>query len=163
MAEKGQVQFQAAVLPDQVLEKLTIDDTPDLFYNYFWEFMGVDIQNADIKPWDFENVLDMVDIAFCEILEEFAEETWDKVVVIAYKTYLDKDGKQIVKEAQHAYHVSRLWSSLRAKLYVKMCRAREGFALKQLTESKGHLSQHQKIEGLNPGMDHQEKKGGWRL
>lgn len=162
---EGQVSYQTAVLPSTVLENLTVDDTPELFYNHFWEFMGVDIQNAYIYPWDFDNILDMVDLAFSNFLQEFKEDLWDKVLIVAYKTETHEDGTE-EKIAVHAYHVSKLWDMLRAKMYFKMCRSREGFALKQITESKGTLSQLQRIEGGQPipaMPGQQQKEGRWRL
>lgn len=160
-----QVSYQTAVMPESVIQKLTIDDSPDMFYNFFWEFMGVDIQNAYIHPWDFENILDMVDIKLCELFQEYPEELWDNIVLIKYITYIE--GDRIKRKIEHVFQLSILWSSMRAKMYVKMCRAREGFALRQLTESRSTS----KYEGMNPMMPYageypqqQERKTSkWRL
>lgn len=160
------VSYQTAILPQTVLEQLTVDDTPDLFYNYFWEFMGVDIQNANIMPWDFDNILDMIDIKVCEILQEYPEESWDDVVIVKYKKRIQTG--RIIKEPIYAFHLTILWSSMKAKAYLKMCRAREGFALRQITETKGHLTQHQKIEGGDYAVAAQQdnnpqKNKDWKL
>jgi len=165
MSEKG-VSYQAAILPESILQGLAIDDTPDIFFNYFWEFMGVDIQNAYIEPWDFDNILDMIDIKVCEILQEYPEEEWDKIVIVQYKTYADKAKGGFVKVPIHAFHFTILWSAMKTKVYVKMCRARQGFALRQITETKGSIYQTSKYEGTMPGLrdyEQQEQKKGWKL
>lgn len=134
--------YQTATIPGNVLEKLIVDDSPGIFMNKFWEFLGVDIRIADIKPWDFDNVLDMVDVAFVNILMEFPETEWNKVVMVEYKriAVIDPNNPKNVlgfkMEPSRAYHISKLWDAMRAKIYLKMCGAREGFDFKQITENR---------------------------
>jgi len=147
-------------MPENIMERLTKDDSPDIFNNWFWEFLGVDVQNADIKPWDFKNVLDMVDIAFINILNDFKEDEWENVSIVAYN-----ENRQPV----YAYHVTKLWDMIRAKMYLKMCRAREGFMLKQLTEKKSKTEQELRGYPGVPapvtqgGQPQEKQKEGWKF
>lgn len=140
------ITYQAVTLPPNVMERITLDDSPESFYDWFWEFMGVDIQNADIKAWDFQNALDMVDIAFSNILQDFKETDWQNVVIAKFEQRPKSDGT-VENIVIMAYHVSKLWDMVRAKVYFKLCRARDGFTLRQITESKSEIKQHQTMAG----------------
>ena len=83
--EKPQVVYQTTTLTPGIVETMIMDDSPEMIFNNFWAFLGIDIPIADIQPWDFENVLDRVQQICIEILEEYPEEMWDKLEIIQYK------------------------------------------------------------------------------
>lgn len=160
--QSGSVTYQTAVLNPSLVETMVIDDSPQILWNKFWAFLGVDIPIADIKEWDFKNILDFVDIAVFEILEEYPEEQWENVVIIEYETSTE-NGKT-VKTPIRAFKVSTLQNLLRAKTYLKMCRAREGFTLKSLTESRSFIEEKTNAPMMSmPTQQPQEKKGGWKI
>ena len=161
----GDITYQAMSMPQDIMQKITSDDSPDIFFNWFWEFMGIDIQNANIQAWDFENILDMIDIAFANILGEYKESDWKDLIITKVES-VQIDGK-IQDRVVMAYHISKLWDMVRAKVYTKMTRAREGFTLRQITESKSEVKQHQTMSGypqpMGMPMVNPEKKKGWRI
>ena len=131
--------YQTTVLTPNMVQALIMDDSPDMLFNKFWAFLGVDIPVADIQPWDFKNILDSVDLIFINMLQEYPESEWEKVVIAEYENQII-DGAT-VQVLVKAYKVVELWDAMRGKIYVKMCRAREGFTLKQLTESRSYVSE----------------------
>lgn len=162
MSEQG-ITYQPAVLPASVVDTLIKDDSIDELENYLWEFIGVDIQNANIKEWDFQNVLDMVDIAFINMKAEFKEKDWNDLAIVKYKIIRHNDGT-ITKVPLRSFTIAKMWDAMRTKAYLKMCRSRDGFMLRQLTENRGSLEQ--KVSGsLQPIQpeEQEKKKSRWRL
>lgn len=127
--------YQTAVLTPDLISSLIMDDSPQILDNKFWQFLGVDIPVADIKEWDFKNILDFVDLEFINWLMNYPEELWESLAIVEYE---DVNGKLVPKRY---YNLIELWDSVRAKVYLKMCRAREGFTLKAVTESKTFIDE----------------------
>lgn len=169
MAE--QVSYQASTLPENILSNLVKDDSPEIFNADSWPFMGADIQNADVRPWDFKNVLDMVDISILKKLEEYPLKHWDVARIQKLKAVLDKEHQRIIQIVESEYHITRYWAQLYAKTYNKMMRARNGFQINALTTTRGILQQSQELRGYNPAalamggqpVQAQQKTGGWKL
>ena len=133
--------YQTTVLNKDLVETLIVDDSPNVLWHKFWEFMGIDLPVAFIEPWDFENILDMVDIAFLNIIEQHPENNWDSVAILEKSRNITKDG-QVIETLKHTYLIFPLWDSVRAKVYNKMCRARGGFTLRAITESRSKIEQN---------------------
>lgn len=162
---QGQIIYQTATLTPNLINTLVRDDSPDIFYEKLWQFLGVDIPVAFIEPWDFENILDMVDVAFLDMLEQYPENEWDTVAVVEYNKIKTENGFEMTPK--NAYLIIDLWHAVSAKIYTKMCRARGGFTLKALTEQRSKMEQT--IQDNRPlmvqpmGGSPQKKKSGWSM
>lgn len=190
----SQVVYQTTVLTPDMVQTMIMDDSPDVIFNKLWQFFGVDIPVADIKPFDFKNVLDFVDLAFVNMLQEHPEKDWENIAIVEIEMKLVKtmvckkcgikyefdeklkncpECKKPVEEAEESvenikrgWKVIELWDAVRAKVYLKMCRAREGFNLRQLTEKRSFLEE--RVHGVPmpaglPQEPQEKKKGGWKI
>lgn len=161
----AQTVYQTATLTPNLINTLVRDDSPDLLYDKLWQFLGVDIPVAFIEPWDFENILDMVDVAFLDMMEQYPESEWDTVAIVEYSKV--KTGKGFKMIPKNAYLLVDLWHAVSSKIYTKMCRARGGFTLKAITEQRSKIDQT--IQDNRPlmvqpvGGSPQEKKSGWSV
>lgn len=159
--EGKQIIYQTAVLNPQLVEAMVYDDSPPALTDEFWQFLGIDIPVADIKPWDFKNILDMVDLAFAYQLYQYPEEKWDKIMIVE----MVKDPETGEKKISRVWQLTKVWNDIRTKVYLKMCRARNGFTLDSLTKSKQELIEHSNVPFMPTGMPQintQEKKG-WKV
>lgn len=166
--EKGEIMaegvtYQAQLLTPELAQLLIIDDSPNKISGEFWEFLGVDIPVADIKPWDFWNILDFIDIDILNLLEDYPESEWESVAIVEYEEYKDETTGEITKTAVRAFPIKRIWDKLRAKAYVKMCRARDGITLKSMTTSTSVIDQNvvQKSSTQEVGVN--KEKRGWKI
>lgn len=139
--------YQTAVLPSNILERVIVDDSPKEILDHFWAFTGVDIRVADIKSWDFQNVLDMIEVERINYLFQYPESDWENLAIVKFHRIVktDKDGNKVVENVPvTAVRLEKIIDSLKSKVYLKMCGAREGFDFRQVTESRSF----QKMEGF---------------
>ena len=161
----GAITYQSQLLTPELTKVLIMDDSPDKISKEFWEFLGVDLPIADIKKWDFWNILDFIDIDILNLLEDYPESEWENVAIVEYTESQDAETKQIPRIAVRAFPIKRIWDKLRTKAYVKMCRAREGITLKSMTTNTSIIDQN--IRGM-PAQPTQEMgvtqdKRGWKI
>ena len=154
MNQSENVTYQVMPNPADKIDKLIKDDSPQAIKDSFWEFMGIDIQTAKVKPHDFQNVLKMVDLWFIYKLREFPQSEWEGIKIV--ERYIrQSDGQEII----NVYDFVTLWKSMRAKIYFKLMGARDGFKFQQLTESR---SRNVSIIEERPAQQ-PEKKKRWGL
>lgn len=157
--------YQTAVLTPDLVSTLVVDDSPDILFDRFWAFFGVDIPVAMIMPWDFQNILDFVDISVYDYMQDWPESEWENVAIVQYEER-DVNGERKMV-AVRAYKIIETWNTIRAKMYMKMCRAREGFTLRQLTESKSFVEE--RLHNMSPmnmqGVPQMQEQGKsrWKL
>lgn len=137
--------YQNSIVPAHVLEGILMGvKQPTSLLRQFWEFQDLDIRVADIKSFDFQNVLDMIDLAVYMELFQKEEKDWSGVRFQETERVMLKTekGDKLVDVVTLDMPIDQLQQALKAKMYQKMCSAREGFAFRQLTES--HTSQELK-------------------
>ena len=127
-----QTVYQMSVLNASLVESLVKDDSPEMIENWLWSVFGVDIPVADIKDYDFKNILDMVDIELVNKLQNEAETNWDNLAVVEYVI----DPETFEPKPVRYFLINDLWDSIRLKVYIKMCRSRDGMTFKGLTENR---------------------------
>jgi len=159
--EGKQIIYQTAVLNPQIVESMVYDDSPPVLTDSFWQFLGIDIPIADIKPWDFRNILDMVDLTFAYHLFQYPEEEWEKVMIVE----MEKDKSTGEIRIIRAWNLARVWNDIRTKVYLKMCRARDGFTLNALTTSRQEITEktNMPFAPAVPEPQQFEAKKGWRV
>jgi len=158
-APTGGVTYQTTVLTPTMVETLIKDDSPAILYDsenvQLWQFLGVDIPVADIREWDFKNIEDMIDLAFLNMLENYPESQHERVFVVEYEN-MEVNGETKLVPVRKMKAIE-LWHAVRAKVYVKMCRARNGFTMRGLTESRQFLKEETNAP-MFPTMPVQAKK-----
>lgn len=165
--------YQTAVLTPDLVNTLVTDDSPNVLFDKFWAFFGVDIPVSVIYPWDFQNILDMVDINVYNYMQDYKEEDWEDVAIVEYQEMEVEENEQTVRKMVpvRAYKIIETWESMKAKIYMKMCRAREGFTLRQLTESKStstieerlHSTTAQAPMNMQGGIQYPRKQSRWKV
>lgn len=159
--------YQTAVLTPELVNTLVRDDSPPILSENFWTFLGVDIPVSVILSFDFKNILDMVDLEFINMLEEYPEDEWENVAIVEYQERIitTEDGEKIKKMIPvKAYNLIETWQKMHDKTYLKMCRAREGFTLKRLTENRSIIEQDIKQRvpiGIGGQMQTKESRWKW--
>lgn len=157
--------YQSQLLTPELTKVLIIDDSPEKIGKEFWEFLGVGITMADIKKWDFWNMLDFLDIDILNLLEEYPESDWENVAIVEYTEYQEEGTGKIIRTAVRAFPVKRVWDKLRAKLYIMLCRAREGITLKSMTTSTSVIDQ--RVREMQPQATQEmgvpQNERGWKI
>lgn len=178
--------YQTTGLSPDIVDKMVIDDSPTILFDEFWPFLGVDIPVADIREVDFKTILLQVRRQIINILGRYPEDKWDKIKIIEYEltAQLDDSGNVVMKTTgegdniktepvyvrvpKHTYNLVELLDSLEAKVYAKLCRARNGFTLNALTVERSHARQD--VNDNRPMVmpdrndtQAQETSGGWGL
>lgn len=149
--ETGQKTYQITSLSPDVIDRIVVDDSPTILYDEFWAFLGVDIPIANIQEHDFKIIRLMVRRQILNILERYKEDEWDKIMIVEYE-YIpqkDDDGNLVmngdkpvlIKRQKAVYRLVELINSLDSKVYVKLCRARDGFTLNSLTVERQQIKQ----------------------
>lgn len=159
--------YQTIALSPDIIDKTIVDDSPLILFDEFWPFMGVDIPLANIKELDFKIIRLMARQIALDILERVGEEDWDKAQIIEYELVKTKNG--VEKKIKNIHRVVELLNKIDTKVYLKLCRAREGFTLNALTVQRSQIQQNienrsipipTKPEGETTT---QKKKSGWGL
>ena len=187
MADSQQQQqrvYQVTNLSPDLIDRVVIDDSPKILFDEFWPFMGVDIPIANIQEHDFKIIRLMARRQILNILERYCEKDWDKIAVIEYELVpkTGADGKIIIDNSNpdkpkaeyerkevRRYLIVELINSLDAKLYTKLCRAKEGFTLNALTVDRTQIRQdvsdNRPVVMAPPIAQGQasENTGGWGL
>lgn len=178
--------YQTTGLSPDIVDKMVVDDSPQILWNEFWPFLGVDIPVANIEPADFKIILLQVRRQILNILERYPESKWDKIKIIEWELQAaeDEDGHVImrtigegensrqepvyVKKPKMVYYLVELLNSLDAKVFAKLCRARGGFTLNAMTVERSHTRQdvndnRPMVMPVQPANQAQESDGGWSL
>jgi len=130
MADEGNVTYQIVQNPLSNVDKIIIETAPHVIKDKLWAFMGVDIQLADVQEYDFDNLLDMVDIKFLNMLKEVPERKWnDMFLSIKYRNREGVNSDYIIS-------IMQLWSDAKAKIYQHAMRGRGGFTMNAVSRSR---------------------------
>lgn len=141
------------------------DASPEVIQGELWQFLNTDISTANLTDVDFLNILDMVDIAFCNLINGLPEDRWHEFRI--KETIWDTNALgKLVPLTEKIYPITELWDAIRAKVYIKCCKARNGFLMRVLTEQRTFQEYAERGVMRFPGMapmpgQAQEKKGGW--
>jgi len=164
---QGGVTYQMVTLTPGLADTLIKDDSPDILQQEIWQFLSLDISAANLSYVDMLNILDYVDIAFCNFLCGIQEGDWDKFKIEEVtwaKDPADPTGKKLIKVNAKSYVITELWDAIRAKVYIKCCKSRDGFLMRQLTESRSQISQDIRQQGgFGYPMPQQENKKRWGI
>jgi hypothetical protein len=162
--QAGGVTYQLATLTPQLSDSIIKDDSPQILQDEIWQFLGTDLSSANLTDIDMLNVLDFVNIAFANMLNAIPEDQWDKFVIQEIQwveVQDDKGNKYREKRVLKEFVVNELWDAMHAKVYIKCCKSRGGFIMRQLTESKSQVSQD--IRSTSSDGSAQPKKSGWKF
>lgn len=160
------VTYQMVTLTPGLADTLIKDDSPDILQTEIWQFLSLDISAANLSYVDMLNILDYVDIAFCNFLCGIAENDWDKFKIEEVTWAKNpEDPKNPIKVSSKVYVITELWDAIRAKVYIKCCKSRDGFLMRQLTESRSQISQdiRQQQSGFGGYPPQQENKKHWGI
>jgi len=178
--------YQTTGLSPDIVDKMVIDDSPTILFDEFWPFLGVDIPIANIQPADFKIILLQVRRQILNILERYPENKWDKIQIIDYELQpkMDRNGNVVtrqigtgenariepvyVKQPKHVYNLVELLNSMDAKVFAKLCRARDGFTLNALTVERSQAKQdindnRPMVMPQQQASQAEETGGGWGL
>lgn len=140
--------YQLTALTTGLAERLLQDGSPKTVLNELWQFLSTDLMTANLTDVDILNVMDMVDIAFVNMLTGLPEDLWSDFRI--KETVWDKDpttGKMIAVQVRD-YHIVELWDAIRAKVYIKCTNARGGHLIHTLTEQ--NIKQLYEERGTGP-------------
>src|SRR4030043_353915 len=93
--QQGGVTYQVATLTPQLADQLIKDDSPQILQDSLWQFLNMDISAANLTYVDILNILDFVDIAFCNFLCGIQEGDWDKFKVQEIVWEKNEKGKPV--------------------------------------------------------------------
>jgi hypothetical protein len=159
--QAGGITYQLATLTPQLSDSIIKDDSPQILQDEIWQFLSVDLSSANLTDIDMLNILDFVNIAFANMLNALPEDQWDKFVIQEVQ-WVQLEDKTIEKRVLKEYVINELWDAMRTKVYIKCCKSRGGFIMRQLTESRSQVSQDIRQTSTG-GEAAQAKKSGWRF
>lgn len=155
-----QTTYQMVTLTPDLARETLKDESPQVLQDEIWQFLNTDLHTANLTEIDFLNILDMVDIAFSNMLNGLPEDQWHEFKIREVRWKKNAEG-DIVPETVKEYSITELWDAVRAKVYIKCCGARDGFLMKVLTENRSRIQQS--YEGREvQGPLVQQKKSFWR-
>ena len=170
------ITYQTAVLTPGIIQEIIQDDSPMKLTAEFWEFLGVEIPISDIRDYDFNTILLLVNQRFYNILERYPENKWDDIQIVEYEdnvketTEKGENGEEVTyrtieKIVARAWNLLEVWGSIETKVRLKMYRARDGFTLDRLTTSRSFVKEESNIPQMYPSQAPQSQgnKGGWRF
>lgn len=155
--------YQMVTLTPDLARETLKDESPQILQDEIWQFLNTDLHTAALTEVDFANIMDMVDIAFSNMLNGLPEDRWHEFK-IKETTWAKDESGQLVPVTVKEFSIVELWDAVRAKVYIKCCGSRDGFLLRTLTENRSSISQLYEERGrLLPGMPiPQENKSRWR-
>lgn len=166
--QQGSTTYQLTTLTPGLADTLIKDDSPDIIQGELWQFLNTDISTANLTNIDVLNIMDMVDIAFCNLINGLPEDRWHEYQIKEVTWDADPKTGELIPINTKLYPITELWDALRAKVYIKCCNARDGFLMRVLTEQRSFMRQEYNEQGTNrfipgAGMPLQEtEKKGWR-
>lgn len=157
--------YQMVTLTPGLADVVIKDDSPDILQGEIWQFLNTDLSTANLTDIDILNIMDMVDIAFCNMINGLPEDRWHEFQIKETVWDTDADGK-VVPIQEKVYPITELWDAIRSKVYIKCCNARGGFLMRVLTEQRSLMRQEYEERGVMryPGLPmpgQQEEKKGW--
>lgn len=144
-----QVTYQMSTLTPGLSDTLLKDDSPQILQSEIWQFLTIDLATANLTEVDFLNILDMVDISFTNLLLGIPEDEWGDYKVT--ETIWDKDPNDptnIIPISRREFPLTELWDAVRAKVYIKATKARDGFMMRILTENRSRIEQSYQELGI---------------
>lgn len=159
--------YQLTTLTPGLADAVIKDDSPTILQGEIWQFLNVDISTANLTEVDILNIMDMVDIAFCNLINGLSEDLWHEFRIKETTWAKDQKTGKVVTIDEKIYPITELWDAVRAKVYIKCCKARGGFLMRVLTENRSSISQRYEEAGVMrmPGYpapaQSQDKKGSW--
>lgn len=160
-SQQGGVTYQIATLTPGLAEVMVKDASPQILQEAFHEFLNADMSSANLSYIDSQTMRDMVNRSIMNFLSGIPEDQWDKVKI--QEVVWDKDPKtgKPIPIVQKEYNINELWDAIDTKVFVKCCKAKDGFLMRTLTESKSSVNQVYEQRGV-PGVP-QEQKSGWKF
>jgi len=157
--QQGGITYQIATLTPGLADVMVKDASPQVLQDAFHEFLNADISAANLSYIDTQTLRDMVNRSIMNFLNGIPESEWDKVKIQEIIWDKDKNGK-LIPIVQKEYNINELWDAIDTKVFVKCCKAKDGFLMRTLTESRSQVSQLYEQRGV-PGP--QQEKSGWRF
>ncbi len=163
-----QVTYQMSTLTPGLSDALLRDDSPQVLQGAIWQFLTIDLSTANLTEVDFLNILDMVDISFANLLLGIPEDQWGEYKITETTWERDpNDPDKVIPVTSQEYPLTELWDAIKAKVYIKATRARDGFMMRILTENRSKVEQsYQEIGvpriGPMPGQE-QAKGKRWGI
>lgn len=150
---QGGTTYQLVTLTPGLADKVLVDQSPDILQGEIWQFLNTDLTTANLTEIDILNIMDMVDIAFCNVINGLSEDKWHEYQVKEVTWDTDPEGN-LIPVNEKIYPITELWDAVRAKVYIKCCNARNGFLMRVLTEQRSLMRQEYEERGVNrfPGM-----------
>jgi hypothetical protein len=160
--------YQLTTLTPGLAERLLQDASPTTVLNEFWQLLTTELMTANLTQVDFDNILDMVEKAFANMLTGIPEDLWPEFRI--KETVWDKDSNtgELKAITTKEYTIVEFWDQIYTKVYIKCCNSRDGHLIKALTEQRIKQLYEERggimkpMPGTAMPMAVQDKDGGWR-
>lgn len=156
-----QTTYQMVTLTPDLARETLKDESPQVLQDEIWQFLNTDLHTANLTEVDFLNIMDMVDIAFSNMLNGIPEDQWHEFKIQEIRWKKDGNGN-IIPETVKEYSITELWDAVRAKVYIKCTGSRDGFLMKVLTENRSRIQQSYEGRDIQMPFQPQQKKSFWR-
>ena len=164
---QGNTTYQLVTLTPGLADVVIRDDSPEVLQGEIWQFLNTDISTANLTEVDVLNIMDMVDICFCNLINGLPEDRWHEYEIKETTWDADQGTGKMVPINEKIYPINELWDAVRAKVYIKCCNARGGFLMRVLTEQRSLMRQEYEERGVNrlpgvpmPGQESEKKRWG---
>ena len=159
--------YQMTTLTPGLAERLIQDGSPATVLNELWQFLNTELMTANLTEVDFLNIMDMVDIAFANMLTGIPEDLWPEFMIAEQVWDTDPKTGKLVLVKTREYHMVDLWDATRAKVYIKCTNSRDGHLIRTLTEQRIKQLYEERGVPHTPGMAvpmpaDSDQSGGWK-